>query len=119
MADLAETDQAAHRLDHVMRSFSSRLVDNQDSVEGEGLWGSRHEIDFAATPGCCRHLWGSQVGAALEGGATAFPSDSLCAANRQCAARIPPTGREGKEHQARAAGESARPIHGEHTVMRP
>ena len=48
MADLSETDHAAHRLDHIMRGFSSRLVDNQDSVEGKGLWSSGHEIDFAS-----------------------------------------------------------------------
>ena len=34
MADLAEAQHAAHRLDHVVRGSAARLVDHQRAVEG-------------------------------------------------------------------------------------
>lgn len=42
MADLAETGQTSHRLDHIMRSAGARLIYDEDSIERRGLWSARH-----------------------------------------------------------------------------
>ncbi len=44
MADLPETDDAAHRIDHVVRRSAARLVDDQCAVERCGLRFSVHGL---------------------------------------------------------------------------
>jgi hypothetical protein len=42
MSDLPEACQMAHRIDHVVRRFPSRLVDDERAVDWRRLWLSWH-----------------------------------------------------------------------------
>ena len=44
MADLPKSDEPAHGLDHVVRGFPARLVDDKNSVNGRRFWGSWHFV---------------------------------------------------------------------------
>jgi hypothetical protein len=37
MSDASKTDQPAHCFHDIVRSFSARLIDNQDSIKRQGL----------------------------------------------------------------------------------
>src|ERR1700683_2454696 len=61
MADAAKSDEAAHGFDDVVRSLSTRLIDDEDSVERRRLWGPGHEVRFgiaAKPPAALRFLRG-------------------------------------------------------------
>jgi len=42
MPDLAKAGEMAHRVHNVVGSFALGLVDDQGTVEGRGLWLTRH-----------------------------------------------------------------------------
>jgi hypothetical protein len=44
MSDASETYQSADCFHHVVRSFSARFIDDQDSVERQWLYFSGHTI---------------------------------------------------------------------------
>jgi hypothetical protein len=42
MSDLPETRQMTHRIDHVVRRFPFRFMDDERAVDRRRLWLSRH-----------------------------------------------------------------------------